>query len=153
MSRARGAIVVGSIGLVLAGCGSSGSNTHYLAQANAICRAGNQAIEALPAPGNSAASFAAVAKRELPIVSTEVSKLAALSVPSGKQAGFDKAVSDAKAEIALVNRFIPALTSGNKAELSKLGAQATKLSKAASADTKAAGLKDCATNAQPQGQG
>ncbi len=140
----------------LAGCGggsssSSSSTASFADQANAICAKYGAQINALPAPGNTAASVAASLDAELPIIQAELAEIKKLTPPSGQEALWASTLSDLEQSVAILPQASAALKAGDTAQAQALVAKAKPLSDAATASANKLGLTQCAANYQPGG--
>src|ERR1035437_6931787 len=91
-------------GIVLVGCGGSGtsgtlSDAQFISQANAACKAGASATTALAVPTD-VASTAKYIANAVPIIQKYERQLAALVAPSAKQKEYKRMLSLMQEEIA-----------------------------------------------------
>ena len=146
-------VLAAGAALLIAGCGgsssSSSSTASFAAQANAICAAEGAKIVALPAPGNDLASQGASLEAQLPIIQEELTKLKALTPPSGQEALWKSTLSDLDQSTALIPQVVAAAKAGDTAKVNALATQATPLTNSATAAAKKLGLTACAADYQP----
>lgn len=153
MVRRQTIAVLGTLGLAVAGCGSSGgaATPDFAARADAICARADAQIEALPKPGASLAAIATSTSAEVPIVQAEVTQLAALTAPSAKRAQFAQALATAHQEIELIGKLIGAVHADDRARIASLALEGNAIDLRARASATALGLTDCTQQAQPSG--
>jgi hypothetical protein len=145
--------VLGALGLVLAGCGSSGGATtpHFAARADAICARADAQLEALPRSGATLRAIAASTSAEVPIVQAEVTQLAALTAPHAERTQFARTIATAREEIGLIGKLIAAVHAGDRARIAALALRGNTVELQATASAAALGLTDCTQQAQPGG--
>ncbi len=139
-----------SLALVLAGCGGSGTTPQFAARANAICGQADTEIEALPAAhSRSLHALATEARSEVPIVRSEVARLAALTAPSSEREEFTTALALERSEIGLIGKLIIAVDARDRARIARLAEQGDRIDARAKTATTELGLSECSIDAQP----
>ena len=136
--------------LVIAGCGSSSSNSEpgnaaFVASVNAACQAATAEAQALKKP-NGAGSVAVYYARLGPIASTLLSKFNSTTPPPGKQEEYSKLVSLWRKEIALATARAKAVKAGNQRESLTLDEEGHSVDTQFDATANALGLNECSRN-------
>jgi hypothetical protein len=131
--------------VLLSACGGSAHTTpHFVAVANAICLNTAQELDSSEGRGTSLGALASSAAAEVPIVSGEVSQLAALTPPAGERAMFATALSATRRQIAVIKLLIGAVRAGNHDRIVSLALQDRTIDAAAKTATADLGLTACA---------
>jgi erythromycin esterase-like protein len=152
----RGATFAGllaALAIALAGCGGTSNRPtpQFAAIANAICVNADREVEALPAVRRSLGSLAAAARREIPIVRTELTQLSALAAPPGQAARFAAALATTRRQVSLVAGLVAAVRSANGSRVVTLALASHEADKRAKTEMRALGLGACARAAKPRG--
>jgi hypothetical protein len=145
--------LAGVSALALAGCGgSSGSSTNasanFTSKATAICESVNTQIAALPAV-KTTADAAKVGAEEIAITGPAITKMKAVTPPSGKKAKFDAWTANLAGSLALNQQLLAALKAGEESKLTSLAAQAKTENDKGNQEATALGLPACAKDIQP----
>lgn len=151
----RGATFAGllaALAIFLAGCGGTSNRPtpQFAAIANAICVNADREVEALPAAGRSLDSLAAAARREIPIVRSELTQLSALTAPPGEASRFAVALATTRRQVSLVAGLVAAVRSANSSRVVTLALAGKETGKRAKAEMTALGLGACARAAKPR---
>lgn len=144
-------VVAISMALAVAGCGAAGPTQHFAATANAICKATNAQIEALPAPGRSPQSEASVLRKGFRYARTEVTKLDQLTAPGKREPIYVTALQSSQRLLALGKREIADFSAGRVAAANKLLDEGDEFSGETDAAMNALGATQCAADPQPNG--
>jgi len=149
-AKLAGAACVALGVLVIAGCGSSSSNSEpgdsaFVASVNAACQAATAEAQALKKP-NGPGSVAVYYARLGPIASTLLSKFNSTTPPPGKQEEYSRLVSLWRKEIALAAARSKAVKAGNQRESLTLDEEGHSGDTQFDAAANALGLNECSRN-------
>jgi hypothetical protein len=170
LAAIAGCVAVGA--LAFAGCGGGSSTgttgasgasgasgsaplsqSDFVSQANAVCKANNDQVEALKAPSTTASVQDQVPTLEqnIAIANDTYTKLSAITPPSDLQAKYADFLSSGKSQIALANQVLDAAKANDTGKIqqiaTKINADKAKTDSAA----EALGLTECAKDVRPQG--
>jgi hypothetical protein len=155
VTRPRIAVTGLLLAALIAGCGSSSSNSSsgvspasYKASVNKICAAYNQSIRALPKSTTASlkglTTLANSAKNTL-------AQVQAVTPPASISKAVDKWTATLEQSSANVSKLLDAFKSGDTTQLRSLAAEGTKLNAQGNAQATALGLSSCAQSATPSG--
>jgi hypothetical protein len=130
--------------LILAGCGSSGSNgADFVAQGEAICRDAQKAGSSLRPP-NTRAELVPFFDRALALGKLEIGQLSALQPPSDKAGAYRAWIAGLDQAIMLLAHADAAARAGNVGQVQAIIREGNALTQTNLADARAVGLPSCA---------
>jgi hypothetical protein len=146
--RRRLTLLLGVALLGAAGCGGSGSGG-FADRANAACKQSNALIRRLPPPSSDLAGVGQYAGELIPIAGRLVSKVSALSPPSGAQRDYAQHLGILRAELTGLAQLRAAALHGDVRTVVTVAS--TIRARGGGAIAKRLGLTSCATAATPHG--
>jgi hypothetical protein len=140
-----------ALGLLLVGCGAAKGTPDFVAKANAICAGANRQVEALPTQADTLRGLVASVSAEVPLAQAELTKLKALTAPSGKEAIFAKVLTNLGAELAAVQQIIKDARHSRTSAIAAIGQRMAPVANELDSEAIALGVTQCTKNVSPEG--
>jgi hypothetical protein len=168
LAAAIGCIAAASLAVAGCGGGSSSSTTgasgasgtagstplsqdEFVSQANAACKDSNDQVAALKAPAQTLSAQAATIEQEIPIVTSGLAKLTAITPPADLQSKYDQWLSEAKQQVTLATELAAAAKANDTAKAQSVAKQLQANNDQNHSLAVDLGLTECAKNVTPQG--